>query len=158
LKVASNVQRMFSYLRKLGLTALLCLAGTVPTGASETGPVIVIPGRAGVPVMMDGRDVSYSVIEGDWGLNRPSQTNPTIIYHYWGSKYFAPPAAHFFPSGDGPVRVGRKEVDIPRPPEQPESYIRSWGVQSDPTPATSPTPLDTPPMIVAPEFRGPRRP
>ena len=66
----------------IALAAAGLLAGTVGGAASETGPVIVIPGHPGVPVIVNGRDVSYAVIEGDWGLDRPSQTNPQVIYRY----------------------------------------------------------------------------
>ena len=135
------------------------VAGTMPLMASETGPVIVIPGRAGVPIMMDGRDVSYSVIEGDWGLGRPSNINPRVIYRYGPPKGYFPDSASYFPSLGQPPRVGRKEVDMPSTnPEPAEGNIRSWGVQSDPTPATSPSAYEMPPVIVAPQdFRRQQR-
>ena len=127
------------------------LASTALVVAAETGPVIVIPGRPGVPVIVDGRDISYSVVEGDWGLGRPSQTEPVVIYRFGRPTQFGPSGAHYFPSVGQAPRVGRKEIDVPTPPQTPQSYIRSWGTQSDPTPATSPTPLAMPPMIVAPQ-------
>jgi hypothetical protein len=135
------------------------VAGATALTASETGPVIVIPGRAGVPIMMDGRDVSYSVIEGDWGLGRPSNIAPRVIYRYGPPVRFGPGSASYFPSIGQPPRVGRKEVDMPSTnPEPAEGYIRSWGVQSDPTPATSPSAYETPPVIVAPQdFRRQQR-
>ena len=127
--------------------------------ASESGPVIVIPGRAGVPVIINGVDASYAVVEGDWGLNRPSQTDPRIIFNYGYPPHLYPGASHYFPGGGPPPKVGRKEVDIPRAPQPDEGYIRSWSSQSDPTPATSPTNYDMPPVIVAPDdFRRRRRP
>jgi hypothetical protein len=135
------------------------VASTLPVAASETGPVVVIPGRPGVPVIVDGRDVSYAVIEGDWGLARPSQTDPVIIYRYGPPIHYFPGAARYYPSAGRPPRVGRKEVDMPSTnPEPAQTFIRSWGVQSDPTPATSPgNNYDMPPVIVSPEGRR-RRP
>ncbi len=40
---------------------------------ADSGPVIVIPSRPGVPVVINGRDASYAVVEGDWGLARPGR-------------------------------------------------------------------------------------
>jgi hypothetical protein len=134
------------------------LAGAMPLAASETGPVIVIPGRAEVPVILDGRDVSYSVIEGDWGLARPSQTDPVVIYRYGPRVHYFPGAARYYPSGGPPPRLGRKEIDMPSTnPVPAQTFIRSWGVRSDPTPATSPSNYEMPPVVVAPEGRA-RRP
>ena len=38
---------------------------------AQTGPVIAIPGKAGVPVTINGVIVDGAVIYGDWGLARP---------------------------------------------------------------------------------------
>src|SRR5262245_40899606 len=94
--------------------AAAALAASMPAKASETGPVIVVPGRPGVPVMMYGVEVSGAVIEGDWGLARPSNINPTVIYRLW------PPQTvkrtlnpGYFPrTGEAP-RYGRREVNVP---------------------------------------------
>jgi hypothetical protein len=124
--------------------------------ASETGPVIVIPGRPGVPIIINGRDVSYAVIEGDWGLARPGYIVPTVIYPpYRGTYIGAPRAANYFPQTGQKPRVGRLERDVPRP-QKAQSYNRGWGVASDPTPVTIPAPYPTPPIVVAPDLR--RRP
>ena len=32
--------------------------------------MIVVPGRPGVPIIVDGQDVRGAVIEGEWGLAR----------------------------------------------------------------------------------------
>ena len=148
-------------IRTLLVAALLSAGGSVAS-ASETGPVIVIPGRVGVPVILNGQDVSYAVVEGDWGLNRPSQTDPVVIYRYFPPPQpYQNPPAHYFPGGGPPPKLGRVEVNDARPPSasnpQP-TQMREWGAASNPTPATSPTPLDTPGMVVVPEVGfGPRR-
>src|ERR1043166_181830 len=38
---------------------------------ADSGPAIVVPGRPGVPVIVNGIDVSGAVVYGDWGLARP---------------------------------------------------------------------------------------
>ena len=38
---------------------------------AQTGPVIVIPGKAGVPLTINGVIVDGAVVYGDWGLARP---------------------------------------------------------------------------------------
>ena len=51
--------------------ALAVLAGTAGVAWAESnGPVIAIPGRPGVPVIINGVDASYAVVEGDWGLDK----------------------------------------------------------------------------------------
>ena len=52
--------------------ALLLLIGTTlaalsPASAND-GFSIVIPGRAGVPIIINGLDASWAVVESDWGL------------------------------------------------------------------------------------------
>ena len=49
------------------------------TARADSGPVIVIPSRPGVPVVINGRDASYAVVEGDWGLSRPGAVPVTVI-------------------------------------------------------------------------------
>jgi hypothetical protein len=126
--------------------------------ASETGPVIVIPGRPGVPIIINGHDVSYSVIEGDWGLARPSYIAPQVIYRpYFPTEVGPAPAANYFPKTGRKPRYGRLERDVPRP-QQAQSYNRGWGVASDPTPVTIPAPYPTPPIVVTPDLRRRHRP
>src|SRR5262245_59901670 len=135
------------------LAAGLALAGAGPA-AADNEPVLVIPGRPGVPVMMYGVDVSGAVIEGEWGLNRPGVVAPTVIMRYWGHDVFDTPSAYFPTTGQRP-RVGRLEV-IPPPnrrlPKQAEPYHQSWGTQSDPYPVTIPTPYDSLPIYVQPQI------
>src|ERR1051325_11184984 len=125
------------------LAGSLMLAACViaSPAVADNEPVIVVPGRAGVPVMMYGVDVSGAVIEGEWGLNRPGVVAPTVIMRYWGHDVYETPSAYYPTTGQRP-RVGRLEVIPPpnrRKPKQAEPYYRSWGTQSDPYPATIPT-------------------
>lgn len=83
------------------------LAGVAPAFASETGPVIVIPGRPGVPIIVNGQDISGAVIEGDWGLARPGQIEPRILYRY-GNGALIGPARQLF-SSHGPRAAHRPQ-------------------------------------------------
>ena len=118
------------------------LAGVTPVGAEGTW--VVIPGRADVPVIVNpyGLDASYTVVEGDFGLDRPAQVNPQIIA---GPRVFPMPVRvkHYFPGGSGPLGYGRLEIQPPpnrRPLPQAQSYQRSWHTESDPLPASTDPP------------------
>jgi len=50
--------------------ALAILIGTTWAALADGAPVIVIPGRPGVPIIINGVDASYAVVEGDWGLGK----------------------------------------------------------------------------------------
>lgn len=133
--------------------ATMLLAG----GAAWSGdraPVIVIPGRPGVPVMWFGQDISYGVIEGDWGLERPGHGEITIILP--GPRVVRTPlTGGYFPTTGEPPSYGRHEVEPPPDralPPPAESYFRAWGAQSEPQPPVSPPAADSPPVLVSPEI------
>ena len=59
--------------------ALAILIGTTWTAlAGSNGPYIVISGRPGVPIIINGVDASYTVVEGDWGLGKGIHVEPTV--------------------------------------------------------------------------------
>jgi hypothetical protein len=130
---------------------VVALAGFAVAPASvraDSGPVIVIPSRPGVPVIINGRDASYAVVEGDWGLSRPGAVPVTVI----GGSPVLPNEVYrrrnaYIPSyGRAPER-GRYEVEPPADralPEPAESFSRSWSTSSDPTPATITDPATFP--------------
>jgi hypothetical protein len=134
--------------------ALACLIATTATAvASDTGPVIVIPGRPGVPVMINGVDASYAVVEGDWSLGKGQCVQPTV---YGGRPAdFEPHVGHYYPSSGHLPGYGRLEIEPPSNgrPQQAESYHQSWSAQSTPQPAESAVPFYPPPVIVAPQNR-----
>ncbi len=136
--------------------AALLLAVTASPALAQRGPVIVVPGRPDVPILMNGVDVSWSVIEGDFGLARPGLVMPTVIYRlappptppYWA----APGAAYergFFPRSGKQPGYGRLEIepapDRPLPPPA-QSYRKSWSSQSAPGPVTDYPPFPAPPI------------
>ncbi|HML07094.1 MAG TPA: hypothetical protein VK430_03060 [Xanthobacteraceae bacterium] len=137
------------------LAALLLVLGAAAALAQRV-PVIIVPGKPGVPVMMNGVDVSWSVIEGDFGLDRPRGVTPTVIYRLspiavpdYGPGYALP---GYFPKTGHRPGYGRLEVvpppDRPLPPPAP-TYYRSWSSESDPVPATEYAPLAAPPVDIS---------
>ena len=140
-----------------GGVLLAVLAAAAPALA-DSDPVIVVPGRAGVPVMLFGIDVTGAVLEGEFGLDKPAMIRaPTVIIRYWPHVLYRPASAWFPATGHRP-RVGRLEV-IPKPhrrlPPPAEQFYRDWGVRSDFGPATVPAPYVPPPVIVVPHGPGP---
>ncbi len=146
--------------------AALLIAVSVSHALAQRGPVIVIPGRPDVPVLMYGVDISWSVIEGDFGLARPGQVNPTVIYRLPPViiPYYRPPAngPAYFPTSTERPGYGRLEI-VPGPnrplPPPAQSYRRSWSSNSAPTPADLPSynPTYVAPIIAptfAPTFNG----
>jgi hypothetical protein len=120
---------------------------------AEHAPAIVVPGRPGVPVVINGFDVTGAVIEGDWGLSRPGHGVLTVIPPYVPPIIYGPPAPRYFPKTGHRPRYGRREGVPPanrRLPPPAEPYYRNWGVQSDPGSATSYPPYDPPAVIMAP--------
>jgi len=102
---------------------------------ADSGPVIVIPSRPGIPVIINGRDASYAVVEGDWGLSRPGAV-PVIVI---GGSPVLPNEVYrrrnsYIPKyGRAPER-GRYEVEPPADralPEPAESFSREWSTSSD---------------------------
>jgi len=138
-----------------GCTASLL---TTDSAYAQYEPVIVVPGKPGVPVKYFGRDISWSIVEGDFGLARPTQTNPTVIYWAAPGALIGPPPSGYYPATGHNPRSGRLEIEPPanrRLPRPAESFYRSWSTQSGSEPATVYPPYDPPPVIVAPHHRRP---
>jgi hypothetical protein len=64
---------------RLVFVALL-LAVTASPALAQRKPEIVIPGKPGVPVIINGIDASYGIVEGEFGLDRPGLVAPTVVY------------------------------------------------------------------------------
>jgi len=132
--------------------ALAILIGTTWTASAGDGFDIVIPGRPGVPVIINGIDASYAVVEGDWGLAKGIHVQPTV----YGGHYVdvVPNVGHYYPSAGQMPGYGRLEIEPPanrRLPRPAESWHQSWSAQSAPQPAQPAVPLDPPPVISAPQ-------
>ena len=118
-------------------------------------PVIAVPGNPAVPVIIDGEDASWAVVEGDWGLYRPGQMAPTIFYPYapdvdpWNPR-------HYYPFTGKRPRSGRLEIIPPanrRLPPRAESFHRSWSTDGPAVPVQTEYPAIVPPVILAPRLR-----
>jgi hypothetical protein len=146
------------------------ILGGAPALAADSGPVIVLPGRHGLPVILNGVDVTGAVLEGDWGLYSPHMVGPTIIPapvfipgraypgRYYQGRYVQ---GGYYPALGHEPGYGRDEIEPPAdrrlPPPAP-SFHRSWSSQSDPLPASLDPPAHSPPLIVSPQiFPGGRR-
>jgi len=136
------------------------LAASAPTHAYDA-PAVVSPGKRGVPVIIDGYDASYCVVEGDWGLARPGHVAPTIVACPWLYPYPWQAARRSYHPADGRrPGYGRKEIEPPadrRLPRPAPSFKREWLSGSDPLPATIDPPSAYPPLMVAPEITWRRR-
>jgi hypothetical protein len=114
------------------LSGLVAFAAAAPARADEEGPVIVIPTRPGVPVVINGRDASYAVVEGDWGLARPGHGTVTVI----GGSLIRPnpvyePRNSYHPRYGRPPPRGRNEIDDgPEGPQAAEPFSRNWSSSS----------------------------
>jgi hypothetical protein len=151
---------------RAGLAQAILIGTALPAFAGG-GFDIVIPGRPGVPIIINGIDASYAVVEGEWGLGRGEQVQPTI----YGGRYvdLAPNVGHYYPSAGHRPGYGRLEIEPPanrKLPRRAESYHQSWTAQSMPLPAQSEVPYYPPPVIFAAQgddfgrphdFRGPPR-
>jgi len=148
--------------RGLAKAALFVALASSPA-FSQRAPAIVVPGRPDVPVIINGVDASWSVVEGDYGLDRPIGMVPTVIYR--PSVVLVPVSAPFrtprsrrprtgepgyFPSTGERPGYGRLEI-VPPPdrslPPPAESFFQSWSSQSAPGPVTEYPPYPAPQII-----------
>ena len=60
--------------------AALLLAVMTSPALAQREPQIVIPGRADVPVIINGINASWGVVVGEFGLDRPGEMAPVVIY------------------------------------------------------------------------------
>jgi hypothetical protein len=128
------------------------LIGTALPARAGEGFDIVIPGRAGVPIIINGVDASYAVVEGEFGLGKGNHTQPTV---YGGRVVEAEPnVGHYYPSLGHKPGYGRLEIEPPANrtlPKPAESYHQSWSAESAPPPEV---PMYPPPVIAAPPENG----
>jgi hypothetical protein len=134
--------------------AVLLLAVTASPAFAQRAPEIVIPGKPGVPVYINGIDASYGIVEGEFGLDRPG-TTPVVIWR--PTLISAPdeaPAAYHPKTGKKPG-YGRLEIippaDRPLPPPAP-TYYRSWSSGSSSGPVTQYAPTGPISIDVSPWY------
>lgn len=136
------------------LYAALLLAVTTSSALAQREPQIVVPGRPGVPVYINGIDASWGVVEGEFGLDRPNQVAPVVV---WRPSLISAPyrVPAYFPADGRRPRVGRLEIPPPpnrRLPPPAPTYFRTWTSESQPGPVTDYP--QYPPMYVAPQIGG----
>src|SRR5580692_2499303 len=118
--------------------AALLLAVMTSPALAQREPQIVIPGRADVPVIINGINASWGVVVGEFGLDRPGEMAPVVIYQplLVSTPYYVP---SYFPKDGKKPGYGRLEInppaDRPLPPPAP-TYYRSWTSQSGAGPVT----------------------
>jgi hypothetical protein len=137
-------------------TLLLLIGTTLPALSpvwANDGFSVVIPSRAGVPIVINGVDASWAVVESDWGLAKNVHVQPTV---YGGRTVdLGPAVGHYYPSAGHMPGYGRLEIQPPatrRLSPRAESFHRSWSVQSAQQPAQSDVPANPPAVIVAPDI------
>ena len=146
---------------RAGIVLAILIGTALPAYAGE-GFDIVIPGRPGVPIIINGVDVSYAVVEGDFGLGQGYHRQPTV----YGGRYVEgePNVGHYYPSLGRKPGYGRLEIEPPANrilPKPGPSYHQSWSAESappKPQPPAAEVPLYPPPVIVAPQERVPGLP
>jgi hypothetical protein len=133
------------------ISALLIVIGTTLPAVANDGYNVVIPGRPGVPIIINGVDASYAVVERDWGLARGVHVQPTV----YGGRYIDPQpnVGHYYPSAGHQPGYGRLEIEPPKNrklPKPAESFHDEWSAQSPPPALQNAVPFDPPAVIVAP--------
>ena len=133
------------------ISALLVLIGSTLPAFAGDGFHIVVPGRPGVPIIINGVNAAYAVVEGDWGLARGIHVQPTV----YGGRYVDPEpnVGHYYPSAGRTPGYGRLEIEPPKNrklPKPAESVQQSWSVESAPPAAQNQVPFYPPVVIEAP--------
>jgi hypothetical protein len=129
---------------------LLLLAVSVTPAFAQREPLIVIPGKPGVPVYINGIDASYGVVEGEFGLSRPGLVAPTVIYRPLVVSNPSAPVPDYFPRDGKKPGYGRLEIIPPanRPlPSPAPTYYRSWSSSSPSGPVTEYAPYYGPSAV-----------
>ncbi len=132
------------------LHAVLLLAVTASPAFAQREPLIVIPGKADVPVYINGIDASWGVVEGEFGLDRPGLVAPTVIYRPLVVSYPSAAFPDYYPRDGKRPGYGRLEIIPPAnrqlPPPAP-TYYRSWSSASPSGPVTEYAPYYGPSAV-----------
>ena len=146
-------------MRLASCVVVAMVAGSVCCGAparADHGPLLIVPGRPDVPVLINGYDASWSVVEGDWGLYRAGHgaltvTFPDAVAVPYERRHY------YFPASGKRQRYGRVEILPPanrRLPRPAESFHRVWSTYHGATETHTEYPAyDPPPVIVTPRMR-----
>src|ERR1700759_2404190 len=105
------------------------MIGMTPAAFASDGFDIVVPSRPGVPIIINGIDVSYAVLEGEFGLGKGVNNNQPTVY---GGRLAEPEpnVGHYYPSLGTRPGFGRLEIEPPsnrRLPPPAEGNPKHWG-------------------------------
>lgn len=130
------------------IAILWALAGSGAPARADHAPAFVVPTMRGVPVVINGQDAAWAVVEGDWGLHRPGHGTRSVIHGH--PVLMGPPPRGYYPATGRRPRLGRHEIERPsdRVPRPAQSYRRSWTSQSSRNPATVYPPYELPPVTI----------
>src|SRR4051812_50189095 len=106
------------------LFAAACAAVLAMPARAQTGPVIIIPGKVGVPVTINGVIADGAVVYGDWGLARPGHGEIVIEGPVGFTSNFD--SRGYYPATGQRPRYGRHEVEPPPRRRADTSYHRDW--------------------------------
>jgi len=144
--------------RQLFLVALLAAVCGIDAARAQMGPVLVVPGRPDVPVIINGVVANGAVVYGDWGLGRPGHGD-IIIEGPAGYPALPHGSQGYFPATGHAPRAGRDEILPPVRPRADTTFQRDWHVQSDNSqPVTQVPPYETPAVGVQLPYPRPYRP
>lgn len=133
---------------------MLGSAGLGSAARADHAPTLVVPGRTPAPVIVNGVDAGWAVIESDWGLYRPGHVAP-VVYHY-GPPIYGPAVGGYYPATGRPPRYGRLEAK-PRASRrgavEAQSYFRAWSADSRQAPAPYYPTFDPPRVIESPALK-----
>jgi hypothetical protein len=136
---------------RAGFTLAILIGTAMPAYAGD-GTNIVVPGRPDVPIIINGIDASYAVVEGDWGLGKGIHVQPTI---YGGVPIDPDPhVGHYYPTLGKKPGYGRLEIEPPPDralPKPAPAYHQSWISQSAPPQPQSQVPFYPPPVMISPQ-------
>jgi hypothetical protein len=131
---------------------VLLLAVTALPALAQRGPVIVIPGKAGVPVYINGIDASWATVEGEFGLDHPGSVPTAVIYR--PVVVTAPPKPKdYYPESGKRPGYGRLEIVPPADrvlPAPAPTYYRSWTSGSAQGSVTEYPPYAPPAVVISP--------
>jgi len=119
-------------MRLVGTALFLVFVAAASPARAQRAPEIVIPGKPGVPVYINGIDASYGIVEGEFGLDRPGLMAPIVVYRplLISSPTYIP---GYYPKNGRRPGYGRLEIippaNRPLPPPAP-TYYRSWSSSS----------------------------
>jgi hypothetical protein len=140
------------------LVALLAAVCGGDAAHAQMGPVLVVPGRPEIPVVINGVVANGAVVYGDWGLARPGHGDIIIE----GPAGYATPqhgSQGYFPATGYQPRYGRDEVVPPPRPRADTTFQRDWYTRSDTSqPVTQYPPYETPAVGVQLPYPRPYRP